>query len=92
MPTPQDVFIHRQPRVKVVSTHNLNGRAGDAGKRRKVGGSDAVSQNTEGTTSGDQDEDMDEDDEEDGDEDDEGEVYMGSVSLRAIVRAICRAR
>ena len=104
--TPQDVFIHRQPRIKVGSITHLNGRSGvgrddPAGKRRRVDGGevDADLQQGRETVSGHATDETTsverefEGDREQEDQDEEdGEVYMGSVSLRAIVRAICRAR
>lgn len=76
----QDVFIHRQPRAsKTFSSGTLANGDGGQSKRRRVGGeSDSAAP-----------QDMEVDEEED---EEVGEIYMGSVSLRAVVHAICRAR
>lgn len=106
LPSHQDVFIHRQPRVKVTSGDNPHakarrgsnavreGRDGVGCKRRRTADVDTEDQgmNSESGKGQDGDEENVEIDGDEQEEEEEEEVYMGSVSLRAIVRAICRAR
>lgn len=71
------------------------GRDGVGCKRRRTGDVDTDDQgiNSESGKGQDGDEENAEvDGDEQEEEEEEEEVYMGSVSLRAIVRAICRAR
>lgn len=96
----QDVFIHRQPRKKHEQSSIVNGNGGGSvsgstisrNNKRTKRSHDGDANDTQTRESEASDAGTSYWDGEDEDEEEQEQIYLGSVSLRAIVRAVCRAR